>query len=542
MYLRYFISYVTIIIENVQNVNRSRKNFFSFINIFYKIGYCCILINEDFCGILDVTGDMICIFLNLKGWFYMILLSTKFPVIQDLTPDVLSDMLSDWIGGSAHYSLPLDYHGESEYEVASDDGSQVLKIYRIDDKFAVQLTKMDDSSIFTNTYILSIAGDECVVFVQLCRDFLKPTQQRDFPLRIPKLMRMIFWQEYGGLDGNISVDDKSLIIRRNNMGIAKEIVLNECSYMNPIVYVSPYAENGTYATNYEKLASDLLGIAHVVVEGSPYISEMISAVTDDKNPQNGDVTIFLPTGERKDFKAATTQDLTKNVVGYVRDIMSVVTPGEEFSFQRIRYNYLLSKASELAGGNSELEELCDAMLKEKDDECEKLRKELDSVKRDLHNANSHVESLQAGLDAAKEDGVAGVQLNVTESEFYDGELKDVILKVLAKEYNSLNTDKRAGKSRKVSVLKDIIDNNPVSGKEAEIQKAFKECVKDGVLQLDKLSDVERFGFQVALDGKKHHKVTFNGDARYQMSVSTTPSDHRAGENLASAYLNMLFGY
>lgn len=472
----------------------------------------------------------------------MILLSTKFPVISELTPEILSDLLSDWIGSSNHYSLSVDYNGESEYEVSSEDEKQVLKIYRTDDKFAIQLTKTDDTSIYTNTYILSTVGEQPLVFVQLAREFLKPTQQRYSSLRVPKLMRMIFWQEYGGMDGNILVDDKSLIIRRNNMEIAKRIVLNEFSYINPIVYVSPYSDNGTYATNYEKLAADLLGIAHVVVEGSPYISEMISVVTDGKNPQNGNIAIFLPTGERKEFSVEESHDLTKHVIGYVRDMMAVVTPGEEFSFQKIRYNYLLSKASELAGGNAELEELCDAMLKEKDDECERLREELDAVKRDLHNANSHVESLQAGLDAAKEDGVSSVQLNVTESDFYPGEMKDVVLKVLKKEYNALNTDKRAGKSRKVSVLKDIVEHNELTGKDEEIEKSFKECVKDGVLQLDKLSEVERLGFQVSLEGKKHHKILFNGDARYQMSVSTTPSDYRAGENLAAAYLNMLFGY
>lgn len=474
----------------------------------------------------------------------MILLSTKFPVISELTPEILSDLLSDWIGSSNHYDLPVDYHGDSEYEVVSEDTKQVLKIYRTDDKFAVQLTKVDDTSIYTNTYILSMTDkrSQSVVFVQLAREFLQPVQQRNFSLRIPKLMRMIFWQEYGGMDGDIQVDDKSLIIRRNNMQIAKRIVTHETSYISPIVYVSPYAENGTYATNYEKLAADLLGIAHVVVEGSPYINEMIGTVTDGQNPQDGDVTIFLPTGERKEFSASGSQNLTKDVIGYVRDMMAVVTPGEEFSFQKIRYNCLLQKASELSGGNSELEELCDAMLKEKDDECERLKKELEDVKRDLHKANAHVESLQAGLDATKEDGKSSVALSITETEFYPGEVKDVLLKVLDKEYHALNTDKRAGKSRKVSVLKDVLENNEKTGRADVIEKGFKECLKEGVLQLDKLSEVERLGFQVSLEGKKHHKLTFNGDSRYQMSVSTTPSDHRAGENLASAYLNMLFGY
>lgn len=476
----------------------------------------------------------------------MILLSTKFPVIPEFTADVLASMLQDWILESHHYNLPVDYKGESEYDIVSDDEKQVLRIVRTEDKFAAQFSCTDDNSVYVNTYILSSSGETPLVFVQLTKELLKPTPQSYSPLRIPKLMRRIFWEEYGGMDGQILTDDKSLIIRKNNVDIAKKIVLNEELFVNPIVYVSPYLDTGKYATNYEKLASDLLGVAHVVVEGSPYISNVISEATNGENPKDGSVAIFLPTGEKqmfvpKDMVNDGVNNMTKNITTYVRDMMSVVTPGDDFSFQKIRYNYLLSKATELSGGNKELEQLCEDMLADKDSELASLRDELDKCKQDLYTANSKVESLQNALSVSKDD-VTGISLSVSEEDLYLGEIKDVILKVLEKEYKAINTDNKAGKSRKAAVLKDILDNNEQTGKDDEIRKVFKESVKDGTLSPDKMSEVERLGFHVSMNGDRHYKVTFNGDARYQISIATTPSDHRAGENLTTTFMNMLFGY
>ncbi|WJW75560.1 hypothetical protein QVG61_00265 [Thiohalobacter sp. IOR34] len=57
------------------------------------------------------------------------------------------------------------------------------------------------------------------------------------------------------------------------------------------------------------------------------------------------------------------------------------------------------------------------------------------------------------------------------------------------------------------------------------------------------NDVRRFleelGFEISGDGK-HYKAIFMGDNRYTVSIPKTSSDHRAGMNLASEIINMLF--
>lgn len=473
----------------------------------------------------------------------MVLLSTKFAVLPDFTSEVLVSLLTKWIKESSHYDLDVQYEGQDEYELCAEDETSWLKIYRTDDKFAVEFSHKDDLSLYTNTYILSTSiPDKPLIFVRLTRELLKPVSRDKSVLRIPKLMRMIFWEEFGGMDNNILTDDKSLIIRRSNVDVAKGIVEKSAEYVNPVVYVSPYLENGKYATNYEKLASDLLGIAHVVVEGSPFISTMIHQATEGANPQNGEIIVFLPTGEFQSF-APNSTDLTSKVIQYVRDTMAVVTPGEEFSFQKIRYDYLLRKATEACGGNEELERLWDEMLTEKDGELASLHWELDAAKQSLYDVNMKYKALLDSLQHCDEpEKECSVQLCSTEKELYPNEMKDVILRVLEKEYKMISSDSAAGNSRKAHVLKNVLNNNEQSGMDDKLHGIFKKVFKDGTVDKKYLTELERLGFQVAMNGNRHYKIAFNGDSRYQISVATTPSDHRAGENLTSTYMNMLFGY
>lgn len=232
----------------------------------------------------------------------MVLFSTKFVVSSELTQDIFIRMLSEWIASSKHYEISVDYQNEPEYEVATEDKSEVLRIYRDENRIAVQLSKTDDSSVFTNTYVLKVVDERSVMFVELTKEVLQPTMQKDSTIRIPKLMKEIFWQEYGGMDNDIFTDDKSLIIRRNNLNIAKGIVQNTKSYLNPIVYISPILATGKYITNYERLASDLLGIAHVVVEGSPFISDLIGKETENANPSDGSIGYLFPEWGKTDFQ------------------------------------------------------------------------------------------------------------------------------------------------------------------------------------------------------------------------------------------------
>ena len=135
-----------------------------------------------------------------------------------------------------------------------------------------------------------------------------------------------------------------------------------------------------------------------------------------------------------------------------------------------------------------------------------------------------------------------MNLTVTEHDLYDGEICDVLLKLISKEYNAMSGDKNTRVCRKAIVLKNILDNNNVSGKDEEIKSAFKSILGDGIINNTIINDLERIGFNVILDTNNHYKLMFNNDDRFKTFMACTRSDYRGNDNMISDFMNTLFGY
>lgn len=121
-----------------------------------------------------------------------------------------------------------------------------------------------------------------------------------------------------------------------------------------------------------------------------------------------------------------------------------------------------------------------------------------------------------------------------ESDFYDGEIREVILEIL-EEY--LRNVKR--NTRRDHVVTDIIENNTYNHIPAKRREQIKVALKgykslDGSLR----SLLESLGFVISEDGK-HYKWTYFGDHRYTATVAKTSSDNRAGMNMASLIDNLM---
>ena len=91
-------------------------------------------------------------------------------------------------------------------------------------------------------------------------------------------------------------------------------------------------------------------------------------------------------------------------------------------------------------------------------------------------------------------------------------------------------------------MANILEQNELTGTDERLSDLLKVAVKTGTIDKRMKADLEKEGFEITNADNKHYKVCYKGDGRYVMAVSTTPSDHCAGENLHSAFSNMLFGY
>lgn len=477
----------------------------------------------------------------------MILLNTKFYVDKELTRKVLFDLIYEWLSTSERYDLDVsgfDF-SQSDFKVESSDGTQKVIINNYDDKFIYQMIKSDDVAKFTNSFILDDKSDKPIMAVQLEKEQLQATVTQDKSFFVPRLMKDIFWHEYGGDDNGLMTDDKAYILRKSDVKFASDILNRKIPFLNPIVYVTPYLNSGNYSVNYDKIARELIGLAHVVVEGSPKVSIQIREETDSKNAFDGAVDIFLPNGESKRLTPPSDREFNYWIVNEVRAIMQNVIIENDFNVLKIRHNHKI-QALQM---DPELQKIFDEIIAEKEEELTlkdeiigEMSEELTECKARIMRLNAKAASLQHGFES--QDVAGDIQIMTSEHDLYEGEMLDVLLRLIQKEVNAMSDDSNLNSSRKYHVLKSILDGNNMTGKREELIDIFKSAFKDGSLSSDGIRTLEMNGFTVQKEkGDSHYKIRFGDDNRYQIVFSSTTSDKKcAAENNISAFSNILFGY
>lgn len=124
----------------------------------------------------------------------------------------------------------------------------------------------------------------------------------------------------------------------------------------------------------------------------------------------------------------------------------------------------------------------------------------------------------------------------TESDLYPDEIYDTILSVLKTHMDSLPDDYR----RRHHILRDILACNSFSGNRDRFQQEIKSLFTSYQGKTERLvRDLGVLGFEF-LDSPNHYKIKWRGDDRYIFSFAKTPSDYRAGANIARDLIRLLF--
>lgn len=472
----------------------------------------------------------------------MLLFKTRFPLSKDIQLADIVQLFQEEIPLDLWSALDLTQSVNLlEQEIEFTDRVEKWTVGWVDTRFGVECIRQRRDDNVQSQFIYMVDCQEAApeMFVSVSMEFLR-SRQADMVWNhsyIPKVVKQMFWMEYVGDDNGLPVDDHVIWMRRKN---AKDLFAKivQGDYLQPVVYVSSMEQTENHLIAYpvdpDKLAQMLCGMAHVVVEANPCVRNVISGSVKSKLPKEGGSFIRFADGDMHVFGPDTGQ-LEDVIVDTIRSVLTNVTVPEQFQFSRMRYECMLQQLRSSSGDHDEMISLCDTMLAEKD-------KELDALKQELYHVNAKATNLQTYVDSLKEESRPGILFEVSEHDLYPNEIKDVVLKVLEKEYKAIASDKSAGKSRKAFVLKSLLEHNEQSGTDAEIKAAFRKCMKNGTLDSSRLSDLEKLGFSVDKSGKEHYKVVFAGDSRCQTSMAITPSDFRSGDNLVASYMNQLFGF
>lgn len=472
------------------------------------------------------------------------LLNTRF-FVDSLHRKRFFEMMMLWLKESDRYSFDDLVFSFDEEEKQFESGDHLSKLFvgNFAERFIVQLITNQDDGIYTVNFVLDDVSEKGSLQLSIDHSFSSMTAGNLKPrIHLPRVLHAIFWEDFGGDDNGILTEDKPLFVRRRDVDFAASVLVNKQSYLNPIVYVSPSFKSGIPELNCEKVAHELMGQAHVIVESSPLVTKAVSEAVQRidvsvTSPFDGAVKVILPNGQGQILRPRKESNFDYAIINTVRRMISSAHIPPEFDFVKIRQNHMMRKFADSVDG--EVYAVCEQLIAEKDDEIARLNDELKDVKSRLHSASSKANGLQDSFSKSECEGSKSVSLLIDGNEMYHGEIANVILKVLRGEYDRMKDDATLSMSRKFDVLGDVLEHNFPSGTDIELANTIRDAFKDGTLTRDGIGSLRAAGFVVE-KGSKHYKIYKENFEKYHATVALTPSDSRSLKNTMTDFLNVLF--
>ena len=437
----------------------------------------------------------------------------------------------------------FDFDNTDDYDIVSVDNTEKFKLSNYDDVFIYSQSVQDSDMITSTYYTLDDKSEKRSVYVYQDRLYTKADLQssiEDIDIQLPELLCKIFWCEYGGDDDGIATSNGPIFIRKADADLAKRIVSGDINPINPIIYVSSRIDSSLHDIDCEKIANALAGQAHVVVEGSPAVSEKVVQLTKNLNkqkPYNGFIHIYgsdRVSEQPNDY--VDTDSTTDEIIAAVQAAQRHIACDEKYNAAHIRQAHALSKL----GADNELGQIFESMLADKQQEIESLRSELASVKKNMLDARNKASTLEAKFEQKMDsDTDKCVSLKITENNLYDGEIATFIINALKKEFDSIKDDPVLNKSRRYDVLSDILDHNFPCTTGADLVRCLRDASKDGTLTREGIGYLQSSGFSV-VKGSDHYKIYMGNETRYFVTLASTASDKRAYLNAVSDFSTKLF--
>ena len=470
----------------------------------------------------------------------MAIFSTMFKVKKELTKDEMIRLALEWVNGSPHYDFDqLSWDGNDLMEVKTD--KQTFSIISSNDNhlLAIRLENVDENNvIWTSDFVLEEGEDDNLLVVRLTRDAMDRESGITNKYNRPRLMKTVLKKGYGGFDNGISIDGKPVTITSDNIEMIEKIINGDSEYNLPVVFVTRRFSDNEAALDVEELAIDLAGVAHVMVEDDTHVTMELKERTNGENPFSGAVHIYYT--DKIGARIIPDYNENANVFRFkIRNMVckrvALVRIPEKYTWSSIKYQKLYDKYLKDRKENSELEETFEYILNAKEKEHKQY---VDEMEKELFELRSKAQSYEYSLQMKKSEQKGNVSIECSESEFYENEIKDMILKILKKEKEQMDEDVNLQERRRYHVLKGIVESNEIVGNgdilERELKDILSATQRIGKREKKKLKDL---GFKI--EGQGHNKLFFHGDKRYFITIGKTPSDHHAGANAASIAINTI---
>lgn len=469
----------------------------------------------------------------------MLLFSTILNINENMTEDDFIRLVLEW-NNSSKYSenivTGIDWHGEHSAKYGTPKLWMEFVEHPESGIIAVRHEKVaSDGVVWDSDFVMNFM--EMRMSIRLDRTYNEEALVMNGAFSTPHFITLLIEHGYVQADGDLPVLRTPICVTDREVEKLAGIFHNTCDYRLPVIYVAKTEENRD-PLSVAWLASRLKGAAHVLVEESTDSCGEIRKLYGGRQEAYGAVRIWYPSDSvrRKKFvfrsSSGNENDRLEKVIRHVIQYWISQRVEPVYTWQGVSSAVLRERLSHQTSERLKAE----LAKKEAESEVEKVYEEFDEDLRalqdkvaELTRANEALQYENQGLRAklASSESQPLIFLG-DEEEFYQGEIRDMVLGSLDE---VLNATENA--TRRADVLEDILDNNPYYHLSEERRQRVKSLFKGyknltGAMRQELLD----LGFEITESGK-HYKITYRGDQRYMVTVGKTPSDNRSGSNNAA---------
>ncbi|CAJ0861706.1 hypothetical protein R77569_01459 [Ralstonia mannitolilytica] len=468
----------------------------------------------------------------------MLSFATEFPVEADRTTvDFLQAMVT-WISGSPHTGLSAEMlrdllqKDEAHVENGKEKVQSLLATSPDVDLAGIRYSRHDNDLEWLTTVVFSRTSSDAWVGVRVeCES--QHAAARLPSAKKPVMVRTVLESLGGAADGPLPIRDTAHILTNTDIDLAAKLIRGDAGCRLPIVYVSARFQGG-YILDVNRLAADLSGMAHVVVEPNRPFSVRLQLEVDSENVYGGTIGICWPEGGgRRAFFLGGDYSTPGHLAGAIKDEVRAALLNRR-PIARCTWAYVRETASRQA-----ILSLKASGSKAIDEYVEKFDQEIEAKNQRLEEAESEIQRLRNELRVyeARAGTASGGLLRLgRERDLYPNEVLGILLDAIEDAATRVQHD-----SRRQHVLRSILEanrleENPLEGRREQLKRLLRgTSTIDGKLR----RELEDMGFSISEDGK-HFKLVFQGDDRYTFTLPKSGSDWRGGLNAASDIGRLLF--
>jgi hypothetical protein len=462
--------------------------------------------------------------------------ATEFAVSHARRVDGFFEALRRWILGSPHTVFQPDdlseagAPGEWTFQRGNEHLQTLTHVSGTREQGAARYTRADLGLEWVTVIVFSRWEIDSWVSIRVSCESEHPAVHLPTAKK-PVLVRVLLEDLGGSADGVLNVGDTPYRLDNVDVDIAADLLLGRSGCRLPIVYVSA-SFDGKYHVNPERLARDLCGMAHVVVEPNRPFSLRLKIEVDAQNVYGGNIGVYWPeaAGRRSFFLARndTPRDIEITISDEIRFALANRRPLDRCTWSASQG--LVSRATFealKADGSHEV----NRYVEEFDKELAAKAGQFEDAEREIARLNAEIRKYEARSPVG-----SGVALGTgREQDLYPGEINDIVLDAIRDAVARALHD-----SRRQHVLEAIMNENKRVGAAAKIREELKDALR-GMISIDaKLRrELQRLGFALSEDGK-HWKLVLQGDDRYTFTLPKSGSDARGGLNSANDIARLFF--